>query len=144
MPYGSLESVYNAVSLGLKDYVYKNNFPGVIIGLSGGIDSALSAAIAVDALGSEKVLCVMMPSPYTSRESLDDAAELANNLGVKIQNIEINSAMSVFESILDPFFKGRKKDTTEENIQSRIRGLVLMALSNKLGHTFDINVYING
>jgi len=129
-----LENVYQAMMLGLRDYVGKNGFPGVVIGLSGGIDSALSAVVAADALGPQKVHCVMMPSPYTSKDSLEDAAELAENLGVKMDTIDIGDAMDSFGSMLQTHFDGRKPDTTEENIQSRIRGLTLMALSNKLGH----------
>lgn len=128
-----LENIYQAMMLGLRDYVGKNRFPGVVLGLSGGIDSALSAVVAVDALGADKVHCVMMPSPYTSQDSLDDAAELANNLGVQLDTINIQDAMDAFGGMLKPHFDGRAPDTTEENIQSRIRGLTLMALSNKFG-----------
>ena len=120
--------------LGLRDYVRKNGFPGVLLGLSGGIDSALSAAVAVDALGAEQVHCVMMPSPYTSQESLDDAAEAAHMLGVRLDNINIGPAMSAFDTMLKPFFEGTNSGIAEENIQSRTRGLTLMALSNKFGH----------
>ena len=120
--------------LGLRDYVNKNRFPGVILGLSGGIDSAISAAIAVDALGPERVRCVMMPSPYTSRDSLEDAAETAELLGVTYDTIDIGPAMAAFDGMLQPLFDGRPADITEENIQSRARGLTLMGLSNKLGH----------
>ncbi|MBL8707796.1 MAG: NAD+ synthase [Rhodospirillaceae bacterium] len=129
-----LESIYRAMVLGLRDYVRKNNFPGVILGLSGGIDSALSAAVAVDALGPDKVRAVMMPSPYTSKDSLEDAALCAGMLGIACDAISIEPAMQAFEGMLAPLFVGRQKDTTEENIQSRARGLTLMALSNKLGH----------
>ncbi len=128
------EAVYLATVLGLKDYVRKNRFPGVVLGLSGGIDSALTAAIAVDALGSENVHCVMMPSKYTSQESLDDAAGCAKMLGVQLDSVSISEAVDAFEDALSPMFKGRAPDITEENIQSRARGLILMALSNKLGH----------
>ena len=120
--------------LGLRDYVGKNCFPGLVIGLSGGIDSALSAAVAVDALGPERVRCVMMPSPYTSRESLEDAAEAARLLGVRLDEIGIQPAMQAFEGMLEPLFDGRAADITEENIQARSRGLTLMAISNKFGH----------
>ncbi|NBC33660.1 MAG: NAD+ synthase, partial [Alphaproteobacteria bacterium] len=120
--------------LGLRDYVGKNRFPGVIIGLSGGIDSALSAAVAVDALGADKVRCVMMPSPYTSQASLDDAAAIAETLGIRYDIVSIESAMKAFDTMLGPLFEGRAPDTTEENIQSRARGITLMALSNKFGH----------
>jgi NAD+ synthase len=124
-------AVYQAMMLGLKDYVNKNRFPGVVLGLSGGIDSALSAAVAVDALGAERVRCVMMPSRYTSRESLDDAEECAKMLGVKYETIPIESAVDAFTQTLAPAFAGKRADTTEENIQSRIRGVILMAISNK-------------
>lgn len=128
------ENVYRAMTLGLRDYVNKNGFPGVVIGLSGGIDSALSAAVAVDALGPDKVLAVMMPSPYTSSDSLEDAALCAEQLGVKLENIDIGPAMDAFDRMLAPAFEGRDPDITEENIQARARGLLLMAMSNKLGH----------
>jgi NAD+ synthase len=126
-------SVYHAMMLGLKDYVNKNRFPGVVLGLSGGIDSALSAAVAVDALGADRVRCVMMPSRYTSQESLDDAEECAKLLGVKYETISIESAVDAFTGTLKDTFAGKRADTTEENIQSRIRGVILMALSNKFG-----------
>ena len=130
---GLTESIYRALVLGLRDYVGKNGFPGVLIGLSGGIDSALTAAVAVDALGSDEVHCVLMPSPYTSDDSLEDAAETAGNLGVKLDTIAIDPAMQAFEGMLADAFEGRDADETEENIQARARGLTLMALSNKLG-----------
>jgi NAD+ synthase len=133
-PLEGLAGLYRALTLGLHDYVEKNGFPGVIIGLSGGIDSALSAAVAVDALGPERVHCVMMPSPYTSTESLEDAAACAELLGVKLDSVSIEPAMAAFKQMLDPLFEGRAADTTEENIQARSRGITLMALSNKLGH----------
>ncbi|WP_419799135.1 MAG: NAD+ synthase [Terasakiella sp.] len=129
-----LEALYQAMVLGLRDYVNKNGFPGVVLGLSGGIDSALSAAVAVDALGAKRVRCVMMPSPYTSQESLDDAQGCAEMLGVEYESISIEPAMQAFETMLAPVFVGKDKDITEENIQSRARGLLLMALSNKFGH----------
>ncbi|MBI3453228.1 MAG: NAD+ synthase [Rhodospirillales bacterium] len=128
------EAIYRALMLGLRDYVNKNRFPGVILGLSGGIDSALTAALAVDALGADRVHAVMMPSPYTSRESLDDAAEVARLLGVRLDTAPIKPAMDAFAAMLAPLFKGANADITEENIQSRARGLTLMALSNKFGH----------
>lgn len=128
-----LENIYQAMALGLRDYIGKNGFPGVVLGLSGGIDSALSAVVAADALGPEKVHCVMMPSPYTSQDSLDDAEALAKNLGVQLDTIGIGDAMSAFDGMLDNHFAGTEPNTTEENIQSRIRGLTLMALSNKFG-----------
>jgi NAD+ synthase len=127
------QSVYHAMMLGLRDYVNKNRFPGVVLGLSGGIDSALSAAVAVDALGPARVRCVMLPSRYTSDESLEDAEECARLLGVAYETIPIERAAETFGEILAPVFAGRAPDTTEENIQSRIRGLILMALSNKFG-----------
>jgi len=128
-----LEAIYAAMMIGLRDYVYKNHFPGVILGLSGGIDSALSAAVAVDALGADKVHAVMMPSPYTSQESLEDAKAIAEMLGIRYDIIDIGPAMAAFETMLAPLFEGRAADVTEENIQSRARGLTLMALSNKFG-----------
>jgi NAD+ synthase len=129
-----LETIYRAMMLDLRDYVTKNRFPGVLIGLSGGIDSAISAAVAADALGPENVRCVMMPSPYTSQESLDDAEACARLLGVRLDNIPIGAAMDAFDSMLAPQFAGTNRDITEENIQARIRGITLMALSNKFGH----------
>jgi len=129
-----LEATYRAMMVGLRDYVQKNRFPGVILGLSGGIDSALSAAVAVDALGADKVWAVMMPSPYTSADSLEDAAAVAELLGIRLDEIGIEPAMRALDSMLAPQFKGREPDITEENIQSRARGVTLMALSNKFGH----------
>jgi NAD+ synthase len=132
-PTNRWEDIYQAMTLGLRDYVTKNGFPGVVLGLSGGIDSAISAAVAVDALGADKVHCVMMPSPYTSRDSLEDAAECARLLGTRLDEINIGPAMAAFEGMLAPVFGDRAPDITEENIQSRARGLTLMALSNKMG-----------
>ncbi len=129
-----LESIYRAMTIGLRDYVEKNRFPGVLLGLSGGIDSAISAAVAADALGPDRVRCVMMPSPYTSQESLDDAAACAKLLGVRLDTIGIGEAMTAFDHMLAPQFVGTNRDITEENIQARIRGITLMALSNKFGH----------
>ncbi|MBL4907416.1 MAG: NAD(+) synthase, partial [Sneathiella sp.] len=111
----------------------KNGFPGVVLGLSGGIDSALSAAVAVDALGADKVHCVMMPSRYTGQESLDDAAECARLLGTDLDSISIVPAVEAYEKMLGSLFDGTNSDTTEENIQSRVRGVTLMAISNKFG-----------
>jgi len=128
-----LEAIYRALVTGLHDYVDKNYFPGVLIGLSGGIDSALTAAVAVDALGAERVHCVMMPSPYTSKESLEDAEAAANILGVKLDTFSIEPAMQAFDEMLRETFVQHPMDTTEENIQARSRGITLMALSNKLG-----------
>ncbi len=128
-----LEAVYRAIMTGLRDYVDKNHFPGVVLGLSGGIDSALTAAVAVDALGAERVHCVMMPSRFTSDESLEDAAAVADLLGTRLDTVSIAPAMAAFDAMLAPLFNGRDADVTEENIQSRARGLTLMALSNKFG-----------
>ncbi len=128
------EAVYQAMMVGLRDYVGKNGFPGVIIGLSGGIDSALTAAVAVDALGPDKVWCVMMPSPYTSAASLEDAAAVARLCGARLDTIGIEPAMRAFAAMLAPRFEGTAPGIAEENIQSRARGLTLMALSNKFGH----------
>jgi NAD+ synthase len=127
------QTVYQAMMLGLRDYVKKNRFMGVILGLSGGIDSAITAAVAVDALGAERVYAVMLPSPYTSKESLDDATECAKRLGIALDTISIEQGMQALEGMLQPRFTGKSKDITEENIQSRLRGLVLMAISNKEG-----------
>jgi NAD+ synthase len=129
-----LEAIYQAMVLGLRDYVNKNGFPGVVFGLSGGIDSALSAAVAVDALGADRVRCVMMPSPYTSQDSLDDAQSCADYLNIQYDTVSIDPIMAAYDGLLSPLFEGRDKDITEENIQSRARGLLLMALSNKFGH----------
>jgi NAD+ synthase len=123
-----LSLIYSALCLGLKDYVHKNGFKGVLLGLSGGIDSALSAVIAADALGAENVHCVMMPSPYTTQISLDDAAKLVENLGCSYDIIPITPAMQAYDSMLDD-----PTGLTAENIQSRIRGMTLMALSNQHG-----------
>ena len=128
------QDVYHAMVVGLRDYVNRNRFPGVVLGLSGGIDSALSAAVAVDALGADRVWCVMLPSRFTSQESLDDAAECARMLGCRLDSIPISPAVEAFDAMLAPAFAGRTPDLTEENLQSRIRGVTLMALSNKFGH----------
>src|SRR3569832_1426526 len=125
--------IYHAMMLGLRDYVNKNRFPGVVLGLSGGIDSAISAAVAVDALGPDRVRCVMLPSKYTSQDSLDDAAECANLLGVSYDSVPIEGVVEAFGSALAPTFSNKRADTTEENIQSRARGVILMAISNKFG-----------
>jgi NAD+ synthase (glutamine-hydrolysing) len=124
---------YQVLQLALQDYVNKNQFQGGLVGLSGGIDSALVLALAVDALGADRVHAVMMPSKYTSDMSLEDAQALAKNLGVKYSIIDIEPLISTFETSLSEFFQGTQKDSTEENIQSRIRGVLLMALSNKFG-----------
>ena len=128
-----MTDIYLAAMIGVRDYVNKNHFPGVIIGMSGGIDSALSAIIAVDALGADKVHLVMMPSKYTSEESLMDAADAARMMGCGIDNISINDAVKAFDGILSGAFAGTDEDVTEENLQSRIRAVILMALSNKHG-----------
>src|SRR5262245_24687862 len=126
-------AAYHACVLGLRDYVDKNRFPGVVMGLSGGVDSALVAAIAVDALGGERVHCIMLPYRYTSNESLADAAACAEALGVRYDSIPIAPAVEGFAAMLAAQFAGRARDSTEENVQSRVRGTTLMALSNKLG-----------
>lgn len=126
-------SVYNALVLGVRDYVSKHRFPGVVLGLSGGIDSALTLAIAVDALGADRVRAVMMPSRYTSQMSLDDAAKQAHTLGVSYDTISIEGMFEAALGALKEVFTGRAPDTTEENIQARCRGLLLMAISNKTG-----------
>ena len=125
--------VYDALVLGVRDYLGKNGFPGALIGLSGGVDSALTLAIAVDALGADKVRAVMMPSPYTAQMSLDDSREMVRRIGVRYDEIAIAPAMKTFAEMLAPQFVGLPEDTTEENLQSRIRGMLLMALSNKTG-----------
>ncbi|MBU6269358.1 MAG: NAD+ synthase [Sphingomonadales bacterium] len=127
------ESIYSAMVLSLRDYVNRNRFPGVVLGLSGGIDSALCAAIAVDALGADRVWCVMMPSRYTSDESLKDAADCAHALGCRLDTIPISPAMEAYTGMLAPVFAGKAPDLTEENLQSRIRGVTLMGISNKFG-----------
>ncbi len=129
-----LEDIYSALVLGLRDYVMKNKFPGVILGLSGGIDSALCAAISVDALGPEKVKCFMLPFKYTSKQSFIDAIECAKNLDIELGSLDIGESFNSLESVLIPFFDNLPKDVTEENLQSRIRGTLLMALSNKVGN----------
>ena len=129
-----LEEVYRALTLGIRDYVKKNGFKRVVIGLSGGIDSALTMVLAVDALGAGNVLAVFMPSPYTSRESREDVADLVRRLGVKLLTIPITRTFRSYLSALEKPFHGTRPDVTEENIQARIRGNLLMALSNKFGH----------
>lgn len=127
------EQAYAALSMGVRDYVGKNGFPSVIIGLSGGVDSALVLAIACDALGADRVRAVMMPSRYTASISLEDAREMAERLGVRYDVIEIAPMMATFQAALSSEFAGLPEDATEENIQARIRGTLLMALSNKFG-----------
>ena len=126
-------SAYAALVLGTRDYVRKCGFQKVLLGLSGGIDSALTATIAVDALGADNVTGVGMPSPYSSRGSIDDARELASNLGIGFELFRINSIFDAYRQTLKPAFAGRDEDVTEENLQARIRGALLMALSNKFG-----------
>ncbi len=128
------EEIYHAMLVGLRDYVARNRFPGVVLGLSGGIDSALSAAVAVDALGADRVWCVMLPSRFTSRESLDDATHCARMLGVKLDNIPIESGVAALEMMLAGAFAGQPRGLAEENAQSRLRMVTLMGLSNKFGH----------
>jgi len=127
------EETWRACVLGLKDYVDKNRFPGVVLGLSGGIDSAVVAAMAVDALGKDRVHCVMLPYAYTSRDSLEDAEACAKLLGVRYDVVPIKEPVEGFLSALKPLFNGHNRDVTEENIQSRARGVILMAISNKFG-----------
>ncbi|MBV8110894.1 MAG: NAD+ synthase [Hyphomicrobiales bacterium] len=127
------EADYFACMLGLRDYVNKNGFRGVVFGLSGGVDSALVAALAVDALGVDRVRCVMLPYRYTSQQSLDDAARVAEALGVKYDVVPIESAVLGLEKALAPVFAGQPRDVTEENLQARARGTLLMAMSNKFG-----------
>lgn len=126
-------AVYRALCLGVRDYIGKNRFPGVLIGLSGGIDSALTLAVAVDALGADKVHAVMMPSPYTAQISLDDSREMVKILGVRYDEFSIEPMFQSYMSTLNTPFAGREADTTEENLQARIRGTLLMAMSNKFG-----------
>ncbi len=133
-PLGELEEVYKALVLGVKDYVRKNGFKKTVIGLSGGIDSALTAAIAVDALGEKNVLGLFMPSPYTSRESGEDVAELVRRLGIECRTVPITPLFQSYLSCLAAPFEGKPADATEENLQARIRGNILMAFSNKFGH----------
>ncbi len=124
---------WHAMMIGLRDYVNANRFPGVILGLSGGIDSAICAALAADALGPDRVRCVMLPSRFTSQASLDDAAECARMIGCRLETIPIAPAVEAFDVMLSGSFADKNYDLTEENIQSRIRGVTLMALSNKFG-----------
>jgi NAD+ synthase len=128
-----LEDVYSALVLGLRDYVRKNGFPGIVLGLSGGVDSALSAVVAVDALGPDSVLGVRLPSPFTSQVSMEEAQLIADALGIRLQTIPIDPVVSSAEETLVPAFDGRARDVAEENLQARIRGLLLMGISNKSG-----------
>jgi NAD+ synthetase len=135
VPEPSFEAeIYGALRLGTRDYLDKNGFPGAILGLSGGVDSALTLAIACDALGPARVRAVMMPSGYTAQMSQDDAAEMARRVGVRYDVIPIGPAFDAFRASLKPAFEGRPEDLAEENLQARVRGTLLMAISNKLGH----------
>jgi len=127
------KSDYAACVLGLRDYVEKNRFKGVVLGLSGGVDSALCAAMATDALGAERVRCVMLPYRYTSQQSRDDAAAVADALGLRYDIVPIESAVHGLEAALTGIFAGAPRDVTEENLQARARGVILMAISNKFG-----------
>ena len=129
-----MADLFGALSLGVRDYLTKCGFKSAVLGLSGGIDSAVVAAIAVDALGAENVLGVSMPSPFSSRGSIDDALALARNLGIKCLQIPIANAFTAFKAQFTEVFAGLPEDTTEENMQARLRGMILMALSNKFGH----------
>jgi NAD+ synthetase len=130
----AVANLHDALVLGLRDYTQKCGFKSVVLGLSGGIDSAVSACLAVAALGRENVMGISMPSRFSSKGSIEDARELAENLGIRWEIIPIQDAFEQYKAALKPFFKGLREDTTEENIQARIRGTILMALSNKLGH----------
>ena len=132
-PLDELEQMRQALELGLRDYVGKNGFTDVVIGVSGGIDSALTAALAVEALGPERVHCVSMPSRYSSEATRADARRLAESLGTDFLELPIGAAVDAFDSILAESFAGREPDLAEENLQARIRGVLLMALSNKFG-----------
>lgn len=129
-----LEMIYRALIYGLRDYTEKNGFNGVVMGISGGIDSALTAAIAVDALGAENTHCIMLPSIYTSDESIKDANDCLKRLGLKSENLSIQETVDTLSGLLSEIFLGKDHDTTEENIQARVRSVILMALSNKFGY----------
>ncbi len=129
-----MEGIWLAMVTGLRNYVDKNGFPGVVLGLSGGIDSALSAAVAVDALGAGRVIGVRLPSAVSSKGSLNDAAATADLLGIRLETVPIAAAVDALSGLLERPFAGREPDTTEENLQARLRGTVLMAFSNKFGH----------
>ena len=132
-PDEGMAALYRGLTMGLRDYVDKNGFPGVVLGLSGGIDSALVAVLAVDALGPDRVHAVMMPSPYTSTESLEDAADLAGRLGIRLDEVSIGPAMDAMDGMLAQQFGDAAAGIAEENIQSRLRGMILMGISNKQG-----------
>jgi NAD+ synthase len=129
----ALDETYSALVVGLRDYVRKNSFPGIVLGLSGGVDSALSAAVAVDALGPGRVTAVRLPSPFTGEVSMEEAQLVAERLGIRLLTLPIEAVMDAADEPLAPVFEGRQRDVTEENLQARIRGLLLMALSNKFG-----------
>ncbi len=133
-PIDQMAELHGALSLGVRDYLAKCHFKSAVLGLSGGIDSAVVAALAVDSLGKENVVGVSMPSPYSSPGSIADAHELARNLGIRCLDVPIAGAFTAFKSQFDEIFAGRPEDTTEENMQSRLRGMILMSLSNKFGH----------
>lgn len=132
-PLELVHEIYEALTLGIKDYVYKNGFKQVVIGISGGVDSALVAALAVDALGKDNVTGIFMPSRYSSKESEEDSLELARMLGIKLINVSIEQIYKMYLMVFDKYFAGMKRDITEENIQARIRGNLVMAFSNKFG-----------
>jgi len=132
-PAPRLETIYRAMVTGLRDYVGKNRFPSVVIGLSGGIDSAITAAVAVDALGPGRVHCVSLPYKYTAQQSVDDARECAKRLGCRFDIVSIEPSVEAFKAMMKPLFAGRREDVTEENLQARARGVTLMAISNKFG-----------
>jgi NAD+ synthase (glutamine-hydrolysing) len=132
-PLAGAAEIYTAVVSGTRDYVRKNGFKKVLLGLSGGIDSALTAAIAADALGPENVIGVLMPSRYTSKDNIEDAEQLAENLGIQLLDISIDPAHRAFESMLAETFRGTEPGIAEENVQPRVRGIILMGLSNKFG-----------
>lgn len=132
-PMDPMEEIYRALTLGLRDYINKNGFKKAVVALSGGIDSALTASIAVDALGAERVAGITMPSVYSSSETRSDAEELALNLGIKLYTVPIERLQNAYENELHPLWPDRSTDTTEENLQARIRGNIIMALSNKFG-----------
>ncbi len=133
VPLEPLHAVYQAMVVGLRDYVNKNGFPGVLLGLSGGVDSALTAVVAVDALGADRVRCVMLPSPFTSEESLEDAAAVARNLGTRLDTMPILPAMDAFDAMLEGATGSPAEGVTHENIQARARAVTLLALSNTTG-----------
>ncbi len=133
-PLSEISTIYKALVLGLRDYVRKCGFSTVVLGLSGGIDSAVTAALAVAALGKDKVVGVSMPSRFSSEHSIADAKKLAENLGIEFQIVPIASIHDAYEETLTPYFQGRERDVTEENLQARVRGGILMAFSNKFNH----------